>query len=235
VKRNRNRLAVTPPADCDAAMRRDGIDPKPPAGTGERAWWLEQVVMRTPVESWAPLGTPAELAVAGANDNWAVTLRRAWARAAVGARDPQWATALVESGFGRGKDAEPNDALLAVALCELLPPAAAEAQILRMLAEKQPSTVDVVRLLPACPRPLSPKLTAALLAFLRAQIADAKTTYHGWLTDLRDAIAEGLAYDTIEQVRAVAASLPPERDGGDIFTKLIETVSVRHQTFQEFV
>src|SRR5262249_37175845 len=62
VTRNRNRLAVPPPTACDAAMKRDGIDPKPPQGTGERAWWLEQVVMRTPLDSWAHLGTPAELA-----------------------------------------------------------------------------------------------------------------------------------------------------------------------------
>jgi hypothetical protein len=234
VTRNRNRLAVSPPTACDPAMKRDGIDPKPPQGTGERAWWLEQVIMRTPLDSWEHLGTAAELATVNANDNWAPTLRRAWARAAVAVHDPVWAVALVESGFGRGKDAEPNDALLAVALCELLPPAAAEAQVLRMLKEPQPHTVDVVRLLPACPRPYSPVLTTALLAFLHGQIVDAKTTYFGWLTDLRDAIAEGLAYDTIHQVNKVATAIPEERGGADLFQALIKTVSDRHQTYQEF-
>ena len=34
------RVLVRPPVECDAAMRRDGIEVKPPPGTGERAWWL---------------------------------------------------------------------------------------------------------------------------------------------------------------------------------------------------
>ena len=53
---------VAPPAECDASMRRDGIAAKPPAGTGERAWWLEEVLARTPLAVWpAPevfLGRP---------------------------------------------------------------------------------------------------------------------------------------------------------------------------------
>src|SRR5262249_59366693 len=43
------RVEVTPPAACDKGMRRDGISPRPPAGIGERAWWLEELVTRTPL------------------------------------------------------------------------------------------------------------------------------------------------------------------------------------------
>ena len=48
----RGRIDVDPPAACDRAMRRDGIAPRPPAGTGERAWWLEEILARTPLRVW---------------------------------------------------------------------------------------------------------------------------------------------------------------------------------------
>ena len=58
-------LAVTPPEECDAAMKRDGIDPKPPAGIGERAWWLDQIVSAAPLDTWSALdGSPADLVAA---------------------------------------------------------------------------------------------------------------------------------------------------------------------------
>ena len=41
-------LAVTPPAQFDAAMRRDALSQKAPQGWGERAWWLVQIVVRRP-------------------------------------------------------------------------------------------------------------------------------------------------------------------------------------------
>src|SRR3712207_8492029 len=43
----RSRLVVTAPDGCDAAMRRDGIDPQPPRGVGPGAWLLEEVIAAT--------------------------------------------------------------------------------------------------------------------------------------------------------------------------------------------
>jgi hypothetical protein len=235
VVRRRNRLAVAPPPACDTTMRRDGVEPKPPRGPGERAWWLEQVVMRTPLASWRELGTPTELATIAANDNWAVTLRRAWARAAVAARDPAWSAALVGAGFGRGTDAELNDTMLTVSLCELLAPDVAEAYALRVLAGPDPSSADVVRLLVACERPWSPRLTTALLEALRDQARRPASPYVGGrLVDLRDAIAAGLGHDTLDQVRAVAATVPADSHLADLFATLTDIVTARHETYQEF-
>ena len=42
----RRTVTVNPPSECDKRMRRDGIAMKPPAGTGERAWWLEEILAR---------------------------------------------------------------------------------------------------------------------------------------------------------------------------------------------
>ncbi|MEU5148085.1 DUF5691 domain-containing protein [Streptomyces yangpuensis] len=91
---------VTPPAECDAGMLRDGVVKRPPAGRGERAWWLGQLVEAAPLSCWRErfggLG-PAEivaLPVASA-EGWAEELHAAWCRAAVRQRDPQWSRALL--------------------------------------------------------------------------------------------------------------------------------------------
>jgi hypothetical protein len=108
-------LAVTPPPECDRSMRRDGITPKPPAGTGERAWWLEEVLARTPLSTWPP---PADLLSRPVEDEWASTVHRGLARAAAARRDPVWAAALVPVLADTARDRE-----CAAGLYPLLDPA----------------------------------------------------------------------------------------------------------------
>ncbi|MEE1940643.1 DUF5691 domain-containing protein, partial [Streptomyces sp. TRM 70361] len=92
------RLAVEAPYECDAGMQRDGVAPRPPAGRGERSWWLSQVVEAAPLDTWAGhLGgrTPAEITALPVADDWEQELHAAWARAAVRQRDAAWARALL--------------------------------------------------------------------------------------------------------------------------------------------
>ncbi|MFG2996217.1 DUF5691 domain-containing protein [Streptomyces sp. NPDC048340] len=89
---------VTPPAECDAGMLRDGVVKRPPAGRGERAWWLGQIVEAAPLSCWRErfggLG-PAELVALPVAEGWAEELHAAWCRAAVRQQDPQWSHALL--------------------------------------------------------------------------------------------------------------------------------------------
>ncbi len=91
-------IAVEAPRDCDAAMERDGVVATPPAGRGQRAWWLGQLVEAAPLGIWRdrmggrPAGEIVALAVA---DDWQPDLHAAWCRAAVRQRDAGWARALL--------------------------------------------------------------------------------------------------------------------------------------------
>ncbi|MEU4570466.1 SWIM zinc finger family protein [Micromonospora sp. NPDC023956] len=89
-------LTVDPPRECDPAMRRDGVDPQPPRGTGVAAWLLEQVLAGTPLATWttAFARTPAEVVALATADDWGPALHRGWARAAVEERAGDWADAL---------------------------------------------------------------------------------------------------------------------------------------------
>ncbi|MFE7167349.1 DUF5691 domain-containing protein [Streptomyces sp. NPDC057616] len=91
-------LTVEAPHECDASMERDGVVAKPPAGRGERSWWLGQLVEATPLTTWpARLGgrTPQEIVALPVTDDWQGELHAAWCRAAVRQRDPEWARALL--------------------------------------------------------------------------------------------------------------------------------------------
>ncbi|MDP9866877.1 MULTISPECIES: DUF5691 domain-containing protein [Streptosporangium] len=89
------RIQVTPPAACDGAMERDGIRAKPPRGTGERSWWLQQAVARTPLAVWPRLlgRPPAELVRMKIVD-WGREVMAGWVRATVLQGDPEWAREL---------------------------------------------------------------------------------------------------------------------------------------------
>ncbi|MFI6688637.1 DUF5691 domain-containing protein [Streptomyces sp. NPDC050485] len=91
-------IAVEAPHECDAALQRDGVAPRPPAGRGERSWWLGQLVESAPLDTWpARLGgrTPRDIVALPVADGWADELHAAWCRAAVRQRNAEWSRALL--------------------------------------------------------------------------------------------------------------------------------------------
>ncbi|MFJ2784914.1 MULTISPECIES: DUF5691 domain-containing protein [unclassified Streptomyces] len=91
-------VVVEAPHECDAAMRRDGVVATPPAGRGERSWWLGQLVEAAPLSCWPPRfgGRDPEAIVAlPVEDDWQAELHAAWCRAAVRQRDAVWSRALL--------------------------------------------------------------------------------------------------------------------------------------------
>ncbi|MEU8970971.1 DUF5691 domain-containing protein [Streptomyces monashensis] len=91
-------IAVEPPLECDASMERDGVMAAPPAGRGERSWWLGQLVEAAPLGSWPErLGghTARDIVALPVADGWQGELHAAWCRAAVRQRDADWSRALL--------------------------------------------------------------------------------------------------------------------------------------------
>ncbi|MFF3909128.1 DUF5691 domain-containing protein [Streptomyces sp. NPDC001848] len=91
-------IVVEAPHECDPGMERDGVVPKPPAGRGERSWWLGQLVEAAPLGTWpVRLGglTPEEIVALPVADDWRSELHGAWCRAAVRQRDAAWSRALL--------------------------------------------------------------------------------------------------------------------------------------------
>ncbi|WP_328330319.1 MULTISPECIES: DUF5691 domain-containing protein [unclassified Streptomyces] len=110
------RISVEAPHECDAAMQRDGVSAVPPAGRGERSWWLGQLVEATPLGVWTTRlrgRTPDRIVTLPVADGWGEELRAAWCRAAVRQRDTEWSRALL-SGPGTTSLAERSKLLAAL-------------------------------------------------------------------------------------------------------------------------
>ncbi|MEU1407407.1 DUF5691 domain-containing protein [Streptomyces sp. NPDC005728] len=91
-------IVVEAPPECDPGMERDGVAAKPPAGRGERSWWLGQLVEAAPLGTWpGRLGgrTPEQIVALPVTDGWQGELHAAWCRAAVRQRDATWSRALL--------------------------------------------------------------------------------------------------------------------------------------------
>jgi hypothetical protein len=170
-------IEVSPPAACDRSMRRDGVAARPPAGTGERAWWLEEILVRTPLALW---GEPRAFLARGMRDGWAVPILRGLTRAAVAQRDGGWAAALIDpllAGVTAGGRAD--DRRLLAALYGLLPAgnlaARAAAALSRGLAGAVTAGAD--HALRLCPRPWPPAVADAVFAALDEHLGHGGT---GW-------------------------------------------------------
>ena len=100
-------LVITPPAERDASMQRDGIEPGPAAGRAhKRASMLRLVVARTPLRTWTDaFGLTAPQVVALRSGDWAPDLFTGWTQAAIVQRDNQWTAALIGHALtGRLRD-----------------------------------------------------------------------------------------------------------------------------------
>jgi hypothetical protein len=170
-------VEIRPPEQCDRDMRRDGITARPPAGMGERAWWLEEILARAPLPIWPE---PAEFLAREVSEGWVGTLRRGLARAAAIQQHGAWAAALVDSltaeVIARGRH---EDRLLLEALYDALPvddlAIRATGALRRGLADA--TAVGVDHVLALCPRPWPPAVADAVFAALLDQAGQRGT---GW-------------------------------------------------------
>jgi hypothetical protein len=232
--RSPGRIAVRPPATCDRSMRRDGIAPRPPAGTGERAWWLEEILARTPLRAWP---APREFLGHAIADSWAPTVHRGLARAAAAQRDPGWAAALVDrltadvAAHGR-----PDDRLLLEALYQALPAddlaGAATAALRRGLGEAR--EIGVEQVLALCPRPWPPAVVEAVFAGLADQLYRPTT---GWrAAGLCELAALGFPAGAAPRVVALVDRLRSDRPhdrGLAAAERLATTLQFRHDMREE--
>jgi hypothetical protein len=150
-------LVITPPAECDASMRRDGIErapaprprPQPPA-LPERARLLREVVARAPLRTWTDaFGLTAAQVVALRSGDWTPVLFTVWTRAAIDQHDHQWTAALIGH-----------------ALAGALRGTAAEIQALGQLARRADPVLGVPDTLPEL-WPGAPPVIAAALGVVR--------------------------------------------------------------------
>ncbi|MFE6649271.1 DUF5691 domain-containing protein [Nocardioides sp. NPDC057772] len=152
----RRTLHVEPPAEADAAARRDGLD-KAPKGRSQRGHWLTQLAAGAPLEVWTDAtGSDPEATWPMITDPDA---RAGIIAAVIARRDQVWARALVDD-VHRGE------------LLEIVPNADREAIVLRQLltgAAAGTSGTTISARLRAVPGPWSLDFSRTILDLLTAR------------------------------------------------------------------
>jgi hypothetical protein len=197
-------LVVEPPAECDAGMRRDGIAPKPPQGVGERAWWVEQVVARTPLATWTD-ADPAEFLGLPAPDGWGVVLLLGLVSAAVAARDPAWSGRLFDRLVTLHQpERRVADPQLLEGLLVLVPPEQLALRAVTLLRHDPSGGQGLDGLLMRCPRPWPLSLVDGLLAALGGPVEQLGSTWR--VNNLCRLAAARLPTDCADRFAALATA-----------------------------
>jgi hypothetical protein len=153
-------ITVELPAECTTEMVRDGVEPKPRQGMGERAWWLLQVVAATPPSAWSADAPPDAWIAAASRGEWAAVLLVAFAEAAERYGDTAWVEALIR--------ARPTVVWERLGpLAAFLPPERWRALGTQMLSESRSALSGgefTMLYLATAPHPLGPELTRAFFA-----------------------------------------------------------------------
>jgi hypothetical protein len=246
------RIEISPPVACDPAMRRDGIAPRPPAGMGERAWWLEEVLARTPLHVWPE---PSVFLTRGVSQEWVTTVRRGLARAAATQRDGAWAAMLVDQLAAdlavaqterqpAASHRRSDDRLLLEALYDTLPiddlATRATAALRRGLAGAAAAgggwLEEAAHALAMCPRPWSPDIAEAVFTALDNQLGHRGS---GWrVAGLCELAALRLPADLAPRAVALAERLRaayPNDPGLAAVERFAATLQFRHDMLKELV
>ncbi|MFJ4522475.1 DUF5691 domain-containing protein [Streptomyces sp. NPDC088810] len=228
-------IVVEAPHECDAGMERDGVVATPPAGRGERSWWLAQLVESAPLGTWPRrLGgrTAEEVVALPVADGWQGELHAAWCRAAVRQRDAAWSRALLGSPSAP-EAGGPGAVSLAerAKLLAALEPAERAAWVAGFIATHGLS--EAFQLLGVCAVPWAPALGRAVVDAL--DIARDAGSYP-WSFSGVMGLAER-CLDPAEAVRLEALlAIPDEREdaapgaGGywaEAFQRLVTTLRLR--------
>ena len=165
---------VTLPDACTKEMIRDGIEPKPPVRSGEKAWWLQQLIGAVPPSTWTATGaSPAELIAAIAKHEWRDLLLKGWLTAAARHRDAAWAEALLTDWLLKLKARQAPDVIEDVQqVLPALPPEVLHRVALVAIADRDHSALEepTLSLLTATSHAWSPQLSLAFRHALHEHI-----------------------------------------------------------------
>jgi hypothetical protein len=219
------RIDVTLPEACDAAMIRDGVEPKAHPAVGEKAGWLLQMLSVVPPATWPALwgAAPADLVRAAGASEWQQVLLQGWAAAAVRHGDAAWAEALLGALSALRTDDTLNN------LIALLPAERWEALVLESLrAHAGPLRMNHPAgvLLQARPALWSPMLSRAVLDHLLPAIGAGKLPPHWDVRQLLQlaacCLAPAVLPEAVRRWPVAPDSGSPWTAVGDEFLGLVE-------------
>jgi hypothetical protein len=217
-------IDVTSPAAVDAALRRDGLTPVPTPTPADRLGWLERIVARAPLSTWAPLAPSPLHFLRRPVHGGGQQLRAGLAAAAATQHDTGWALALLATTNAR--DSHPMTA----ALLGVLPADRRNTYLVGELAGRSKPDPQLLGLLESCPPPWSVELGRAALRAVRRSRKGL-----GWrIHSLCGLIARRLPVELADEAQEFSARFTDDESGGRAVAELGPMVAFRKRMQEEF-
>jgi hypothetical protein len=228
-------LEVILPETCDTAMLRDGIDPRPPAGSklGEKAWCLVQILSCVPPGTWAAEWkmSPSQILGEIRKHEWEAVLLESLKEAALRAGDARWLEELASYEF-RGRDQK--------RLLEFFPrlPVTIKERLLVAMLREFPSLSNdqpASTFLSACRDSWGPDLTQAVTTLICQTLQKSDLQPWRWeklLRDIAPCFHPSLLATSIDRI---AAALRKKETGDPFAAALLSTLEFRLTLRQAFV
>lgn len=214
---------VTLPESGDKSMTRDGVEPKPTSGQGEKASCLLQMLAAVPPRIWCEAWgtTPAELVQIVSGNEWEQMLLEGWAIAAQRHQDTDWAEALLSVCSKFYGYLMPLNELIE-GLCGVLPRKRREDLILSLMQSHSNllnSSHPVFRVLRYSQHPWSVELSRAVLEGVRRHI-DTSNNQYDW--QFHSAVKEFARFMTPSLVHEASSGLPPVVKEGSSWAEAVD-------------
>jgi hypothetical protein len=202
-------LTVSPPTAFVKAWADDGLVEKPPAGTGERAFWLRQILGLVPPAHWEQRfgASPDALVQAAAATEWAEPVLDGWTDAAVRFEARGWADRLWSARAARDKPEALGE--LAAVVFPLMEAATVHETLAALAGDGSPQAWNAI--LAAAPRPWSGALAGAVVKGLVRALGNAQLAWQeaaAWRATLEMA-AVALPIAAVDHQLQVLALQPP--------------------------
>jgi hypothetical protein len=228
-------IQVTLPEACDKTMVRDGIEPKSPSGSGERAWWLQQMMAIVPPGYWSKRWhkSAAQLLAMTSDNEWTQVLLAGWAKAAEVHRDEGWARAFL---VAHTLQTDPP----VWRLLKILAPDHRERVVLDLLesgrAIGEVGRPAFIQLLRGCQAPWSPELSRAALRHIQGSMTNGSPSESFW--SMREILGELGQFLSPVIFEEVAAGWPDPLPGSMAYwsvqiDRLRTTLQFRHDMLEE--
>ncbi|MGP1387521.1 MAG: DUF5691 domain-containing protein [Thainema sp.] len=235
-------LNVHLPTTFTPEMEKLGLQRRPPAGIGEKAGWLQQLLARVPPSHWCDRWqtTPEQL-LSAVDDQWQPVVLYGWMKATKLHRDLVWATALLDNVVQQALQSNQADIFIWLdEITEVLSPTHLVDTCLSLIQHPQPTNMAIevlFSLLDLCQTAWPLELTESVIALFcdAVQNQNRGSNYYFWQHRLL-----GFAcYIQPEHYDLIAPSLQTAIADHDYFAKPIDDclgrLAFRQRLHQAFI
>jgi len=230
LRRAQPQVTLTPPLQFDPAWDRDGVEERPPAGVGPRAWWMRQILAASDLALWEHRTglDPEGILSALQESEFVGDARLALADAASRAGNAAWSLALAR----RLVADTPVDLATLSALVRGLTSTDRERVCLEVADQPQLGTVERWAVFTLIDDEWSPEFSRRAMALVpRQPVREPRDLLA--LVRAADAVSRRIApqaVDAFDQVLASSTDGPPS----DSLSRSIERVRLRADMHKEF-